>query len=323
MKSIAVLTSGGDAPGMNAAIRAVTRSALDLNMTVYGVRQGFQGLVNDQIVQLSARDVGGIIQIGGTFLGSARCKEFREESGRSRALRNLAQRGIEGLVVIGGNGSQTGSQLFGKLGFPVVGVASTIDNDLFGTAITIGSDTAVNVTLEAIDHLRTTGSSHNRAFLVETMGRDCGYIAMMAGLAGGAEVISVPENEVSASEIAERLRAAYERGKTHAIVVIAEGVKENSAKIISHFESSKRMVGFELRATVLGHVVRGAPPTAFDRVLATRLGVNAVKALHDGEYGVLVGWQNSAVTRTPLTEVAGRTKAITTELVELARVLAK
>jgi 6-phosphofructokinase 1 len=323
MKSIAVLTSGGDAPGMNAAIRAVTRSALDLNMTVYGVRQGFQGLVNDQINPLSAREVGGIIQIGGTFLGSARCKEFREESGRSKALRNLAQRGIEGLVVIGGNGSQTGSQLFGKLGFPVVGVASTIDNDLYGTTITIGSDTAVNVTLEAIDHLRTTGSSHNRAFLVETMGRDCGYIAMMAGLAGGAEVISVPESEVPAGEIAERLRAAYERGKTHAIVVIAEGVKENSAKVIAHFGKNPRMIGFELRTTVLGHVVRGAPPTAFDRVLATRLGVSAVKALNDGEYDVLVGWQNNAVTRTPLAEVAGRTKAITTELVELARVLAR
>jgi 6-phosphofructokinase 1 len=323
MKSIAVLTSGGDAPGMNAAIRAVTRSALDQNMTVYGVRQGFQGLVNDQIIPLSAREVGGIIQVGGTFLGSARCREFRDETGRSKALRNLAQRGIEGLVVIGGNGSQSGSQLLGELGFPVVGIASTIDNDLYGTAVTIGSDTAINVTLEAIDHLRTTGSSHNRAFLVETMGRDCGYIAMMAGLAGGAEVISVPEHEVPASEIAERLRAAYERGKTHAIVVIAEGVKENSAKVIAHFEKNQRMIGFELRTTVLGHVVRGAPPTAFDRVLATRLGVSAVKALNDGEFGVLVGWQNSAVTRTPLAEVAGRTKAITTELVELARVLAK
>jgi 6-phosphofructokinase 1 len=323
MKSIAVLTSGGDAPGMNAAIRAVTRSALDQNMTVFGVRQGFQGLVNDQIMPLTAREVGGVIQIGGTFLGSARCKEFREQSGRSKALRNLAQRGIEGLVVIGGNGSQTGTQLFGQLGFPVVGVASTIDNDLYGTTVTIGSDTAVNVTLEAIDHLRTTGSSHNRAFLVETMGRDCGYIAMMAGLAGGAEVISVPENEVPATEIAQRLRAAYERGKTHAIVVLAEGVKENSAKVIAYFEKNQGMMGFELRTTVLGHVVRGAPPTAFDRVLATHLGVGAVKALVDGDYGVLIGWQNNAATRTPLSEVAGRTRAITTELVELARVLAK
>ncbi len=204
---------------MNAAIRAVTRSALDQGMTVYGVRQGWQGLVDGQLRQLSARDVGGIIQVGGTFLGSARSAEFREESGRSKALRNLARRGIDGVVVIGGNGSQTGSYMLSQLGVHVVGVASTIDNDLLGTDISIGCDTAINVTLEAIDHLRTTGSSHNRAFLVETMGRDCGYLAMMAGLAGGAEVISTPEFEVSASEIAQRLRAAYERGKTHAIVV--------------------------------------------------------------------------------------------------------
>src|ERR1700749_4176042 len=185
MKHIAVLTSGGDAPGMNAAIRAVTRSALDQGMTVYGVKQGWQGLVDGQFRQLSARDVGGIIQVGGTFLDSARSTEFREESGRSKALRNLAQRGIDGVVVIGGNGSQTGSYMLSKLGVHVVGIASTIDNDLLGTDISIGSDTAINVTLGAIDHLRTTGSSHNRAFLVETMGRDCGDLALLAGVGGG------------------------------------------------------------------------------------------------------------------------------------------
>jgi 6-phosphofructokinase 1 len=323
MKSIAVLTSGGDAPGMNAAIRAVVRSALDRGMVVHGVRQGWQGLIDDHIAPLAARDVGGIIQVGGTFLGSARSKEFREESGQLKALRNLNRHGIEGLVVIGGNGSQTGSMALNKLGFPVVGVASTIDNDLYGTDVTIGCDTAVNVTVEAIDHLRTTGSSHNRAFLVETMGRDVGYIAMMAGVAGGAEVISTPEYEVPASEIAQRLRAAYERGKTHAIVVIAEGVKDNAAKIIAHFEQDKRMIGFELRATVLGHVVRGAPPTAFDRVLATRLGVGATDALSEGVSGVLVGYLKAVVTRTPFEDVAGKTKPISTALVELAKVLAK
>src|ERR1019366_6584548 len=323
MKHIAVLTSGGDAPGMNAAIRAVTRSALDQGMTVHGVRQGWQGLVDGHFRQLNARDVGGIIQVGGTFLGSARSAESREESGRSKALRNLAQRGIDGVVVIGGNGSQTGSYMLSQLGVHVVGVASTIDNDLIGSDVTIGCDTAINVTLEAIDHLRTTGSSHNRAFLVETMGRDCGYLAMMAGLAGGAEVISTPEFEVSAIEIAERLHAAYERGKTHAIVVIAEGVKENAAKILAYFEDDKERTGFELRATTLGHVVRGAPPSAFDRILATRLGVAAVKALSDGETGGLVGWQRNEVTRTPLADIAGRTRPMDTELVELARILAK
>jgi 6-phosphofructokinase 1 len=308
---------------MNAAIRAVTRSALDQGMTVHGVRQGWQGLVDGQFRQLSARDVGGIIQVGGTFLGSARSAEFREERGRSKALRHLAQRGIDGVVVIGGNGSQTGSYMLSQLGVQVVGVASTIDNDLVGTDVTIGCDTAINVTLEAIDHLRTTGSSHNRAFLVETMGRDCGYLAMMAGLAGGAEVISTPEFEVPASEIAQRLHAAYERGKTHAIVVIAEGVKENAAKILAYFDADKQGTGFELRATTLGHVVRGAPPSAFDRILATRLGVGAVKSLVDGETGVLVGWQNNGVSRTPLADVVGRIKPMSTELLDLARTLAK
>jgi 6-phosphofructokinase 1 len=323
MKKIAVLTSGGDAPGMNAAIRAVTRSALDLDMTVYGVRQGWQGLVEGQFRQLSARDVGGIIQVGGTFLGTARSTEFRDESGRSKALRNLAQHGIDGVVAIGGNGSQTGSYLLSQLGVHVVGIPSTIDNDLFGTDITIGCDTAINVTLDAIDHLRTTGSSHNRAFLVETMGRDCGYLAIMAGLAGGAEVISTPEFEVPASEISHRLRAAFERGKTHAIVVIAEGVKENAAKILAYFDSQKERSGFELRATTLGHVVRGAPPSAFDRLLATRLGVSAVKSLINGETGVLVGYQKNEVTRTPLADIVDRVKPIDRELFELARILAK
>lgn len=323
MKSIAILTSGGDAPGMNAAIRAVTRSALNRDIAVFGVREGWQGLIDDRMIPLGAREVGGIIQIGGTFLGSARSKEFREEGGRSKALSNLAKRGIDALVVIGGNGSQTGSAAIHGLGFPVVGIASTIDNDLYGTDITIGCDTAINVTLEAIDHLRTTGSSHNRAFLVETMGRNCGYLAMMAGLAGGAEVISTPEFEVSAFEIAERLRAAYERGKTHAIVVIAEGVKENAASILSYFEKDRSMVGFELRATVLGHVVRGAPPTAFDRLLATRLGVAALTSLAEGVSGVLIGEQRGDLTRTPLVEIAGKTKPISTNLIELARVLAK
>jgi 6-phosphofructokinase 1 len=323
MKSIAILTSGGDAAGMNAAIRAVTRSALNQGMDVYGVRQGWHGLINDQMRLLDARDVGGIIQVGGTFLGSARSAEFRDAAGRSTALRNLSRRGIEGVVVIGGNGSQTGSHMISQLGVPVIGIASTIDNDLYGTDVTIGCDTAINVTLDAIDQLRTTGSSHTRAFLVETMGRHCGYLAMMAGLAGGAEVISTPEFEVSAAEIADRLRAAYERGKTHAIVVLAEGVKENAAQILEYFEKDKGMVGFELRATTLGHVVRGAPPTAFDRLLATRLGVAAVKSLNDGEFGVLIGEQRGDITRTPLADIAGKTKPISTGLIELARVLAR
>ncbi len=308
---------------MNAAIRAVTRSALDRGTEVFGVRYGFQGLIDDAFEPLRARDVGGIIQRGGTFLGSARAKEFHEQPGRLKALRNLAQRGIEALIVVGGNGSQSGSAALNGMGFPVVGVASTIDNDLLGSEITLGVDTALNVTLEAIDRLRTTGSSHQRAFLVETMGRDCGYLALMAGLAGGAEVISTPETEVSPEEVAQRLRAAYQRGKTHAIVVCAEGAKNGREAIMRHFQANQEMIGFELRATTLGHVVRGAQPTAADRILATRLGTAAVSALSQGVSGVLVGLMRGEITHTPLSDIAGRTKPLDLELIELARVLAK
>ena len=322
MRQIAVLTSGGDAPGMNAAIRAVTRSALDLGMTVYGVRQGWQGLVEGQFRQISARDVGGIIQVGGTFLGSARSAEFREESGRSKALRNLAQWGVDGVVVIGGNGSQAGSYMLSQLGF-------TWSASRPPSTTTCSGLTSPSAATRHQRHARRDRPlAHDRLlaqsrFFGRNNRKDCGYLAIMAGLAGGAEVISIPEFEVPASEIAQRLRAAFERGKTHAIVVIAEGVKENAAKILAYFDADKQRAGFELRATTLGHVVRGAPPSAFDRLLATRLGVNAVKALSNGETGVLVGYQKNEVTRTPLADIVGRTKPVDTELVELARILAK
>src|SRR5690349_21953618 len=214
MKKIAVLTSGGDAPGMNAAVRAVVRGALARGWEVFGVKNGFAGLLAGQFEPLSARDVGGIIQMGGTVLGSARCPEFAEPSGRAEALATLGKRGIDALVVIGGNGSQSGSASLAREGFAVVGVPSTIDNDLYGNDVSIGCDSAINVTLEAIDRLRTTASSHQRAFAVETMGRNCGYIALMAGIAGGAEVIALPAHELQPADVAERLRDAYRRGKT-------------------------------------------------------------------------------------------------------------
>jgi 6-phosphofructokinase 1 len=324
MKNIAVLTSGGDAPGMNAAIRAIVRRGLDQGLGIYGVRQGFQGLVDNSMDRLSARDVGGIIQRGGTFLGSARSHEYRTDAGRTQALRNLRTRSIDALVVIGGNGSQTGAAALSELGFPVLGVASTIDNDLVGSDITIGVDTALNVTLEAIDRLRTTGSSHQRAFLVETMGRNCGYLALMAGLAGGAEVIATPEYEVTPAEVAARLRAAYERGKTHAIIVCAEGAKNGAAAIMQHFrDNEETRTGFELRITQLGHVVRGAAPTAADRILATRLGVAAVDALAHSVTGALVGMVRGEIAYTPLSDVKDRTKPIDFALMELAMVLAR
>ena len=323
MQRIGILTSGGDAPGMNAAVRAATRAALAQGWEVYGVRNGFAGLIADNMEPLRARDVGGIIQRGGTVLGTARCPEFREDAGRARALRNLARRAIDALVVIGGNGSQTGSRRLAGDGFPVVGVASTIDNDVYGTDVTIGVDTAVNITLEAIDRLRTTGASHQRAFLVETMGRECGYIALMAGIAGGAEVIAIPEREVEPHEVAERLRAAYQRGKTHAMVVVAEGAQHDAQALMRHFAEHRDALGFELRVTTLGHVVRGGVPSAFDRVLATRLGAASVDRLARGEPGVLVGLVGHDIVATPLADVAGRTKPIDMGLLDLARVLAQ
>ncbi len=323
MKKIGIITSGGDAPGMNAAVRAATRAALAHSWEIYGVRNGFAGLIADSMAPLMARDVGGIIQHGGTMLGSARCPEFREEAGCTKALVNMARRGIDALVVIGGNGSQTGSGALAAAGFPVVGVASTIDNDVLGTDMSIGADTAVNVTLEAIDRLRTTGSSHYRAFVIETMGRHCGHIALLAGIAGGAEVIAIPESEVSPHDVVERLGAAYRRGKTHAIVVVAEGAKHNAQAMMGYFKEHRATVGFELRVTTLGHVVRGGIPTAFDRVLATRLGAAAINRLSHGEQGVLLGICGNDIVVTPLADVAGKTKPVDVTLLEMARMLAQ
>jgi 6-phosphofructokinase 1 len=323
MPKIAILTSGGDAPGMNAAVRAATRSAIARGWEVFGVRNGYAGLLANTIAPLHARDVGGIIQRGGTVLGSARSSEFREEKGLRKAISNLRGHGIDGLVVIGGNGSQAGSACLHERGFPVVGIASTIDNDLFGTDVTIGVDTAVNTTLQAIDMLRTTASSHQRAFLVETMGRDCGYIALMTGIAGGAEVIVTPECDLEPQEVAERLAAAYLRGKTHALVVVAEGAKHGAQAMMHYFADHQDTIGFGLRMTTLGHVVRGGTPTAFDRVLATRLGAAAVDQLARKEVGVLVGIIANQITATPLAEVAGKTKPIDVGLLGLARVLAQ
>jgi 6-phosphofructokinase 1 len=307
---------------MNAAVRAVTRGALSKGWEVFGVRNGYAGLLIDAIRPLAARDVGGIVQQGGTVLGSARSPEFVSPAGRAAALRNLAGHGIEGLVVIGGNGSQTGSASLAAEGYPVIGVPSTIDNDLYGTDVSIGSDTAVNITLEAIDRLRTTASSHQRAFAVETMGRDCGHIALMAGLAGGAEVIALPESEITPAEVSERLRAAYRRGKTHAIVVIAEGARCGVKELMQHYEKEKDSIGFELRVTRLGHIVRGGAPTAADRVLATRLGAAAIEVLARGEHGVLVGLSCDKVLATSLAEIGGRMRPADKELLELARVMA-
>lgn len=323
MKRIAVLTSGGDAAGMNAAIRAVVRTGLDRGWEVFGVRHGFAGLTAGDFLSLGPRDVGGIIQRGGTALGSSRCPEFKTEGARREALDQLRRRNISALVVIGGDGSQKGSDALSQMGFPVVGVASTIDNDLYGSEITIGVDTALNIALEAIDRLKVTASSHQRAFLVETMGRDCGYLALMAGIAGGAEAIVIPEVETNPELIAAELRSAYDRGKAHAIVVVAEGAEYNAEKLARYFKEHRERLGFDLRVTILGHIQRGGAPGVFDRLLATRFGAAATEHLARGEHGILVGLIKGEIAATPLDEVVANRKPLDPGLFELARALAK
>ncbi len=323
MKRIAVTTSGGDAPGMNAALRAVVRTGLDKGWEVFGVRHGYLGLCNDTITRLEARDVGGIIQQGGTILGSSRSPEFMTEDGRLKALRTLHQHDIDALVVIGGNGSQTGAHALSQMDYPVIGVASTIDNDLYGTEICIGVDTALNIALDAIDRLKVTASSHQRACIVEVLGRDCGYLALMAGIAGGAEVVVIPEVETDPETMASELRAAYGRGKAHALVVVAEGAQYNAEKLSHYFAKHRGRLGFELRVTTLGHVQRGGSPGAFDRLLGTRLGAAAIEHLAQGEHGILVGFVKGEIGTTPLAKVVTGKKELDLRLLELARVLAK
>jgi len=322
MKRIAVLTSGGDAPGMNAAIRTVVRMGISEGWEVFGIHNGYAGLLDEKLSPLGARDVGGILHRGGTVLGSARFPKWKEPAVREQALANLRAHQIEGLIVIGGNGSQTGAWALSQMDFPVVGVASTIDNDLACSEITIGVDTALNIALESIDRLRTTASSHKRAFVVEVMGRNCGYLALMAGLAGGAEAILVPEADVDLDHVAADLQGAWSRGKQHALVVVAEGAKPNAAGLLKHFEGSRGQLGFDLRATTLGHVQRGGVPGAFDRLLATRLSAGAVERLRDGTNGCLVGLLGGEVQSTPFEVVMQTTKTIDFNLLKLARVLA-
>jgi len=318
MKRIAVLTSGGDAPGMNAAIRAVVRTGLNRGWEVFGFQQGFMGLISGNIIPLGAREVGGIIQRGGTVLGSARCAEFKTEAGQLKAMRTLHEHDIEGLVVIGGNGSQTGSNAISNMGFPVVGVASTIDNDLYGSEMTIGVDTALNIALEALDRLKNTASSLQRAFILEVMGRECGYLALMTAIAGGAEAVVIPEVRTDPETLAVRIETAYEKGKPHAIIVVAEGSEYNADKLATYFTERHARLGFDLRSTRLGHVQRGGNPSAFDRILASRLGAAATDQLERDEAGVLIGLIKGQVKPTPLSEVVTNTKPLDLHMLELA-----
>ena len=320
MKRVGVLTSGGDNPGLNPCIRAVVRMGIHLGLEMVGIRRGYAGLIGGEIDEMDARSVGGIIGHGGTVLGTARCPEFYEPKGRKDALRGLNRFGIDGLVVIGGNGSLTGALELWRMGFPTIGVPSTIDNDVNGTDISIGVDTALNTILDAIDKIKDTATSHNRAFLIETMGRDSGYLAMASGVSGGAELVLCPEVETSFEDICQTIEDAYIRGKSHCIIVVAEGWKPGTQALVERLREKKDL-GFSVRVTQLGHVQRGGSPGAFDRLLATRLGAAAVRELAAGNAGNMVGWVKSAIALTPLEEAVAFEKQISRELWELGRIM--
>ncbi|HEX9036625.1 MAG TPA: ATP-dependent 6-phosphofructokinase [Ktedonobacterales bacterium] len=321
IRRIATLTSGGDAPGMNAAIRAVTRAAGAHGVEMLGIRNGYAGLHGGEFERLDDRAVAGILQRGGTFLGTARFPEFSAIETQREALAELERRDIQALVVIGGNGSQQGALALHTLGFPVVGIASTIDNDLPETEITLGFDTALNTAVGYIDRLKDTATSHHRAFIVEVMGRASGYLALLTAIATGAELAIVPERDTALEAIAQDVQAAYARGKAHYIVVRAEGARIGTQALSSYL--SQHPSGFEARISVLGHVQRGGSPTARDRIYASRFGAAAVDALMAGRQGALIGWQRGDIAEIPLTHVTTPTVKVTPELLELAGVLSR
>ena len=321
MKRVAVLTSGGDSPGMNAATRAVVRAGIARGYEMFGVRHGYAGLIGGEFLPLGSRDVGGIVHLGGTLLGTSRCVEFRSGAGQEEALDQLQRRSVSALIVIGGDGSQTGAHMLSKQGLQVVGIASTIDNDLPGVDVSIGSTTALDIALEAVDRLRTTAAAIERAFIVEVMGRDSGYLALMTAIAGGAEAVIIPEVETHPEALAAQLRAARLRGKSHAIVVVAEGAKYDAHALDQYFREHSARLGFDLRITRLGHVQRGGVPNVVDRLIASQLGAAAIERIAAGEHGLLLGMTGGAVRSMPLSQVAGARKVMDTRLVELAGVL--
>ena len=301
VNKIAVLTSGGDAPGMNAAIRAVVRTCSYHDVEVLGIYRGFQGMIEDDFVELNARSVRNIINKGGTFLKSARSEGFRTKEGRENAYKNLTKNGVEALVVIGGDGTFTGALSFSQeFGFPVMGIPGTIDNDIYGTTHTIGYDTALNTVVDAIDKIRDTASSHNRMFFVEVMGRDSGFIALNSGIGGGAERIIIPEKNIPAEVLLEDIDRGKRRGKTSNIIVVAEGNTAGKAVFELKEYVEKKRPEYDIRVSVLGHMQRGGTPTCYDRVVATRMGVKAVESLLEGKSQYMVGINNDRMELIPL-----------------------
>jgi 6-phosphofructokinase 1 len=321
MKKIAVLTSGGDAPGMNAAIRAVVRAGFSHGLEVFGVHHGYQGLIADQIEQMQLGSVANIIQRGGTILKTGRCQEFLQPSVRLKSSENLLRRQIEGLIVIGGDGSFRGAhELWNETQIPVIGIPGTIDNDIYGTDYTIGFDTAINTALDAIDRIRDTAASHDRLFIVEVMGRNSGFIAIAVGLAGGAEEVFIPEAATSVDVAIQHIQRGMKRGKASSILVTGEGQKPGRAYDLA--EAIRKKAGYDAKVCVLGHVQRGGTPTAFDRILGCRLGAEAVARLKAGDTDKMVGFYKGEVVTVSLQDATTQKHALPGALIELARILA-
>ena len=321
-KHIAVLTSGGDAPGMNAAIRSVVRSCSHFNVTCSGAYRGYQGLIEGDIRPLGARSVNNIINKGGTKLKSARSLDFHQKEGRAKAYENLKNNDIDALIVIGGDGSFTGGMIFEREhNIPVIGIPGTIDNDIFGTSHTIGYDTALNTVVEAIDKIRDTAISHNRLFFVEVMGRDAGHIALNVGIGAGAEEILIPEEDLGLDRLLESLRRSKKSGKSSSIVVVAEGdrIGKNVFELAQHIEEN--LPDYEVRVSVLGHIQRGGTPSCFDRVLASRMGLKAVESLLDGVSGHMVGIQKGEMILTPLDKAIKGKSEIKRELIRVSDIM--
>jgi 6-phosphofructokinase 1 len=317
---LAVLTAGGVAPGMNAAVRAVAQKAFSMGWEVIGVEDGFGGILEGKFSPIDRSRLGGLMHRGGTFLTSGRSKEVREEEGRERAARKLEEAGVEGLVVIGGGGSLTSAKALGEAGVEAVGIPATIDNDVPGTELSIGVDTAVDTAVRAIDQIRGTAISHNRAHIVEVMGRDSGYLALMSAIAGGAEVALIPEFETEPEEILRFLKGAYERGKSHFVIVAAEGAELSAEELQEYVNGADGT--YEADLTSVGHIQAGGDPTSTDRILAARLGSAAVEALAEGETGTMVGVRGEETRRIPLDEVVGKERPLDPDMYELAQVLA-
>ncbi len=321
LKTIAVMTSGGDAPGMNAAIRAVVRQGISSGLQIKGISNGYKGMIQAEFCDLNAGSVANILQRGGTILKSGRCPDFLKPEARKRAAENLRNSGVEGLVCIGGDGSFRGAQLLHEEHqVPVIGVPGTIDNDLFGTDFTIGYDTAVNTALDAIDRIRDTAASHDRLFIVEVMGRESGFIAIDVGVAGGAEAVFIPESPITPDQAIQQIQKGMARGKMSSILVAAEGQKPGRAYDLA--EAIRKRSGFEAKVCILGHIQRGGSPTAADRILASRLGAAAVTSLIQGQTAVMLGLQWQKVVATPLVDTYTQRKPIPKDLIALSHVLA-